>query len=299
MKNHKKSSKNRKQKLYKMRGCSRTCKRRYRGGSADVPLAYPANVPSVPNPHLAYTGKGGSSCSYGITPDNLAYTQNINAANPAYPNTGPESIGYNFLNSSTQRGGMCQTCDGIKPMSGGGCNCGATMTGGKYGYGVGSHMNPACPLNQLGGSHRVGCKCSNCKDSSSMKGGSGIPYPNGLVGTAWSANNAGLPGVNGVPGDSNYYKLNTYDNDISRQMVDLGSAPPFTGGRTKMRKNKKGGAITSFFGQDLINLGRGLQYGIGSSYNAIQGYGAPVNPLPWKDQIPNSVNAGTIKMFAK
>lgn len=284
MRNYRKSSKNRKQKLYKMRGCSKTCKRKYKGGSADVPLAYPSNVHTVSNPHIAYNSKGGSNCSYGITPNNLTYTQNVNASNPAYPNTGPEPVGYNFLNSSAQRGGMCETCNGIK-----------LMTGGKYGYGAGSglHMNPACPLNQYGGRHRYECKCSSCKNSSIMKGGSGIPYPNGLVGTSWSVNNTG------VPGDNNHYKLNTYDNDISRQMVDVGPAPPFTGGKKKLRKNKQRGGMTPFFGQDLINVGRQIQYGIGSAYNAIRGYEAPVNPLPWKDQIPNSANINTVKMFAK
>jgi hypothetical protein len=297
MKNYRKRS-NKKQKLYKMRGCSKTCKRKYRGGSADVPLAYPADVPTVLNPHLAYTGKGGSNCSYNVTPENISLPQNINGFNPAYPNTGPIPTGFNFLNSTQQLGGACGTCSGIQVMSGGKYMNGSKyMTGGKYGYGgVGMHMNPACPFNQLGGTHRNGCKCSNCKHTGGMRGGNaGIPYPNGLVGSAWTADNARLPGANGIPGDSNYYKLNTYNNDVSRQMVDLGAAPPFTGGRS--RKNKKGG-MTPFFGQDLINIGRQIQYGIGSAYNAIQGYSQPVNPLPWKDQIPNNMNSNTVKMLA-
>lgn len=294
MKHHKKSSKHKKQKLYKMRGCSKTCKRKYRGGSADVPLAYPSNnVPTVRNPHLAYTGKGGSNCSYGITPNNLQLPQNINAADAAYPNSGPVSTGFNFLNSSAQRGGACDTCGGIQVMSGG-----KVMKGGYRGMGMGLHMNPGCPLNQLGGSHRNDCKCSDCKHHNVMKGGNnGIPYPNGLVGTAWSANNEGLPGVNGIPGDSNHYSLNTYNNDVSRQMVDLGPAPPFTGG--KSRKNKKGGSLGSFLGQDLINIGRQFQYNIGSAYNTISGFSSPVNPLPWKDQLPNTMNSSTIKTLAR
>lgn len=286
MKNHRKSSKKR-QKLYKMRGCSKTCKRKHRGGSADVPLAYPANVPTVVNPHLAYSGKGGSNCSYGITPDNLKLSENINGINAAYPNSGPVPSGFDFLNSSSQRGGACGTCNGIQ-----------VMTGGKYGYGgVGMHMNPSCPLNQLGGSHRTECKCSNCKHKGGMRGGNnGIPYPNGIVGTSWSADSNAASVANRVPGDGNHYKLNTYDNDVSRQMVDLGPAPPFTGG--KSRKNKKGG-MKPFFGQDLINFGRQIQYNIGSAYNAISGYSSPVNPLPWKDQLPNTINSSTVRMFSR
>jgi hypothetical protein len=56
----KKSTKRRgPQKLYKMKGCSKTVRRG--GGDGDVYLAYPANnVPFLPNSHLAYTGKGGA-----------------------------------------------------------------------------------------------------------------------------------------------------------------------------------------------------------------------------------------------
>jgi hypothetical protein len=43
--------------------------------------------------------------------------------------------------------------------------------------------------------------------------------------------------------------------------------------------------MSNFIGQDLLNLGRQFQYGVGSTYNAMRGYAAPVNPLPWKDQL--------------
>jgi hypothetical protein len=56
----KKSS--RKQKIYRMKGCSKT-RKNYLGGSTDTPLAYTGKpVFSLPNPALDYTGKGGSSC---------------------------------------------------------------------------------------------------------------------------------------------------------------------------------------------------------------------------------------------
>jgi len=259
------------QKYYKMKGCSKT-RKNYLGGKPNSNLAYPSsNVPTVPNPFLAYTGKGGASCSGGITPSNLAYNQNTNGSNHAYPSTGPISTGFNFLNPQTQKGG---------------CGCGL----------------------QFGGNdnHRSGCKCSSCKMS--QKGGSssisnnGIPYPNGLVGSPWTPSVSGWPGVDGVPGDSNYYKLNTYSpNDVSRQMINVGAAPPFSIGGKKIKKGKKcykkcstkrrghkGGALSNFLGQDLINLGRQLQFGFGSAYNGLSGYSAPVNPMPWKGQLPNT-----------
>ena len=85
-------------------------------------------------------------------------------------------------------------------------------------------------------------------------------------------------------------------------MRDVGANPPFTylkGGKrrktsnkrsiknkrtNKKRKSKTQKAGNNFLSQDLINVGRQLQYGVGSAYNGIRGYTSPVNPLPWKDQ---------------
>jgi hypothetical protein len=61
------------------------------------------------------------------------------------------------------------------------------------------------------------------------------------------------------------------------------------------RRLYKGGALDNLLYQDLINLGRQFNYGVGSAYNAISGYPAPVNPLPWKGQLPNNPNLQNIK----
>jgi hypothetical protein len=266
----------RKQKIYKMIGCSKT-RKNYLGGSPDSPLAYTGKpVFSIPNPHLAYTGKGGASC--GLTA-NTSIPVNTNAANPSLPNTGPVSNGANtiFNNASPQRGG---------------CGCGvSSMSGGGKGK-IGGTC-PACSLAGFmagGTKHRTACKCSSCKRGGMKGGNAGIPYPDGLVGSPWTPSVSGWPGVNGVPGDSNYYPVNNYNNDISRQMVDLGGNPPFSnikgGANVKGGKTRKqrGGTSSNFFSQDLINLGRQFQFGLGSAYNALAGYSAPINPLPWKDQ---------------
>lgn len=247
-----KGSRRKHQKLYRMKGCSsKKCK--YVGGSADLNLAYPSNnVPTVPNPFLSYTGKGGS----------LA---NINGVDKTMPNSGPPSNGFNFLNPiGNQRGGCCGSCGNV--MTGGCGTCGGVMTGG----------NP------------------------------GIPYPNGLVGSPWTASSSGWPGVNGVQGDNNYLAHNDYKTDISRQMIATGANPPFSiGGRRRTRgrksrkgqrgKTQRGGTLSNFLTQDLINLGRQFQFGVGSAYNTLSGYSAPVSPLPWKDQMANTSNLSTIK----
>jgi hypothetical protein len=130
-----------------------------------------------------------------------------------------------------------------------------------------------------------------------MKGGNpGIPYPDGLVGSSWGPQPAQWPGVNGIPGDRNHYPLNTYKVDPQTAMINVGANPPFTymkGGKRKQR----GGTLSNFMGQDLINLGRQFQFGIGSAYNALAGYQAPTNPLPWKGQFPNNnlLNQALIK----
>lgn len=275
----KKNSK-RHQKVYKMKGCSKT-RRSYLGGNGvDIKLAYPSNnIKTVPNPFLAYTGKGGASCSTGITPSNLAYPQNVNGTNPAYPNTGPPSNGFNFLNpqGNMHGGSQCAGC---------GCNL---MKGG---------CGSLCALGFMAGGKKI------------MKGGSynpmsnnGIPYPNGLVGSPYDGKSlSGLPGVDGVGGNRNYYTNNTYNNDVSRQMIDVGANKPFLGfkGGKRSKKGKhtrkqRGGNLSNFLGQDLINLGRQFQFGVGSAYNALAGYPSPANPLPWKGQLPNTASLGSIK----
>ena len=148
---------------------------------------------------------------------------------------------------------------------------------------------------QTGGKHRNHCKCSACK-SIKMKGGNGNDgkYPNGLVGTPYTPN----PSTNEIiPGNNNHYSLNTYNNDVSRQMVDVGANNPYLylqGGkkRNKTQKMKyKGGGLSNFLAQDVINLGRQVQFGMGSAYNALAGYTQPVSNLPWKDQLVNNSNA--------
>jgi hypothetical protein len=145
-----------------------------------------------------------------------------------------------------------------------------------------------------GKKHRTECKCSNCKskiNSMNLKGGNaGIPYPNGLVGSPWTPAIGGWSGVDGVPGNNNYYTNNNYHNDISRQMVDVGANRPFLNlkGGYKKTKKQRGGALSNFIGQDIINLGRQFNFGIGSAYNALAGNSAPVNPMPWKDQLSSN-----------
>ena len=266
----KKSKRNRK--LYKMKGCSRKNSkikslRKYRRGGgigADLNLAY-SNEPTktMPNPFLAYTGKGGTS-------------ENINAANKTIPSTGPPSGGYGFINSQLKNGGG--------KMIGGGCGCGKM-------FGGSSCSTCTVMHGGVNRKHRNGCKCSICK----MKGGEGSVTT--FVGSPWTYSPSSWP----EQGSGNYYENNSYNKDPQTSMIVNGANPPFSIGgrrRKKHRKTQRGGGFSNFLGQDLLNLGRQFQYGLGSAYNAVSGYSAPTNPMPWKGQLSNTPNLSTIKNLA-
>ena len=134
-------------------------------------------------------------------------------------------------------------------------------------------------------------------------GGGGYPYPNGLTGNPWTPSAQTWPGVNGIDSDNNHFELNNYNNDISRQMVDVGPAAPYAigGSRRRGRKGKRGNKIQRgrsrkggiVFGpnsllQDAANVGRQISSGLGGIYNGLKGYPGPVNPMPWKGQLVNS-----------
>ena len=270
----KKTSK-RKQKLYKMKGCSNRKSqkqgRKHRGGSE--PLAYTGEkIYFQSNPFLAYPGKGGGSNS--LNPETIMPT-NTNGVDKTIPNTGPvfQGSATGPTNQSTmQRGGNCGACSNINVpnMSGGGCDCGKLFGGSRSKSGG---CGPAClaPLALLGG-------------NKSQRGGTWAPQ--GFVGKPWTPSPSGWPGVN----DSrNYLDYNQYKVDPRNAMVNVGSNPPFLIGGKKRRGRKsrkqRGGALSNFLTQDLINLGRQAQFSVGSAYNGINGYPAAVNPLPWKDQL--------------
>ena len=124
------------------------------------------------------------------------------------------------------------------------------------------------------------------KKRKTQKGGT-----NALVGSNWTGSPETWPGVNG---QGNNIPLNTYKPDISRSMVATGASAPFTGGKRRRRTTQKGGTFSNFITQDIINLGRQVQTGLGNTYNGISGYPTAVNPLPWK-QMPNVPNLSTIK----
>jgi len=116
------------------------------------------------------------------------------------------------------------------------------------------------------------------------------PIPGPFVGQSWTANS--WPGQNGVSNDNNYlanYKdVVANDPSYHQSMNDSGynTMNSKIGGYTYREKEKKGRTSNSVKGgglipEDLVNLGRGLAYNANSAYNMLNGYKAPVNPLPY------------------
>jgi hypothetical protein len=110
-----------------------------------------------------------------------------------------------------------------------------------------------------------------CGGCSSQMGGS---VPLGNIGAPWTPNN--LPASTLIGGNNNYYPLNTYKSFDPTGYLRLTKG----GGKGKHKKMRGGGLIP----QDLLNLGRSASYNVGSIYNALGGYHAPVNPLPYAQQ---------------
>ena len=176
------------------------------------------------------------------------------------------------------------------------------------GSGCGSCGCPIAPLslkqmNMFGGENEgvngvEGLKggCGSC-----MKGGNFFkpagPIPGPIVGSAWGASFNKLPGGNDVGGDRNFFKPYDVGKDPQLQMSmnDAGytTMNSKVGGRIKGKrgikgrksyKNKsiKGGGLIP---QDLVNLGSNFSFNLKSAYNSLNGYKAPIDPLPYKDQL--------------
>jgi len=294
------------QKLYKMKGCSKNKKsRRHLVGG----LAYTGNsINTQNNPFLAYTGGSNSA-------DNISLPQSVDVmapknmsglygGNPSLPNTGPIPLGSNSPTNmgSIKYGGSTST----NVMKGG--TCGAcqnnVMTGGTCG---------ACQNNVMTGGD---CGCGLKKGGTSKQKGGQTINPQGLLGNPWGSSPAKWPSVDGISGNRNYSSYNDFKVDPQNALISLGANRPFLfggkksgiggkksskGGRRKRnnkrtkRRRQRGGIGSNFLTQDFINLGRQIQYNMGSTYNALNGYPAPTQVLPWQGQLPRTPNLNTMR----
>jgi len=158
------------------------------------------------------------------------------------------------------------------------------------GYGCGSTLCPLPPfswsqMQQRGGS------CAACGSTilgTGQNGGSfykpAADMPGPFVGQSWTPSISGWPGTDGVSNNRNYLENNLYAKGDPQTMMKLG------GSKRRKRTIKGGGLIP----QDLVNLGRDASFNLQSAYNALNGYSAPINPLPYRDQLSSSISANRI-----
>jgi hypothetical protein len=140
-------------------------------------------------------------------------------------------------------------------------------------------------------------------------GSSGLPaVPTSFQGSSWGSNVSQWPGVGGNPHNGSWLSYNNQkfnpqtegivqENLISNQFTDGKPNPHFMKGgssrkyrkkntrhsrkktqkaQQKRRRNKmKGGSL-------LGNLTQNIKFGVGSAWNTIGGYPAPVNPAPYE-----------------
>jgi hypothetical protein len=297
LKRSNKLSKTRKQKIYVMRGCSKktkSCKnnKNYSTlGNKGCPNCGPnchcgvnCNCPH-PCPGTCYLNrrqKGGAGCGSCGCPIAPLSTKQMNmfggASHISPPNNIPPAtvpLNYNSIPGIGQNGGSCSSCGGQTSVIPGG-QTSISQSGGNF-------FKPAGP----------------------------IPGP--MVGSSWGAPIDKWPGVNGIGGDRNFLKSYDAENNIvakNPQLQMITGDSGYTGsrnwnsitggrrksGRTKSRsksrsKSVKGGGLIP---QDLVNLGSDFSFNLKSAYNSLNGYKAPVDPLPYKDQLSHSLNNNRI-----
>jgi hypothetical protein len=144
-----------------------------------------------------------------------------------------------------------------------------------------------------------GGSCSSCQmNLNKMIGGNfykpAAPMPGPFVGQSWNPPTEDWPGVNGVGGDRNYLAYNSYPTDPQTAMV-LGGSRRRRKGKGKSKRSKRGGILGS---QDLVNVTRDIGFNMGSAYNSLMGYPAPVNPAPYKDQLTGTSHTSYRAMMA-
>lgn len=265
MKNYKKMRKSKTQKVYNMKGCSSLAKSKKGGRKGKMSWG---------------TQKGGCGCGGSSQTGGRSRKYKKMLAYPASNDASQSSFAKGYLAYSPQSGGLNPNLPyGQTPPFNNVFPPGVSQPQNLRG---GGEINQAVvygPATNYGGKRRR---------RRSRRGGSNGMWPDGLVGSPWGAQASKLPGADGISGDRNYLAHNNYLVDPQTQGVINERA--LSGGKTKKHRG-------GFLPQDLVNLGRQVGFGLGSSYNALMGVSAPVNPLPYKDQLVSKPSFSDGKAF--
>ena len=262
--NKKRRHRTRKQ-FYKMKGCSKQVGGYIKQGD----LAFPSsNVPVVRNPNLAYTGVPNYKNAYpniGLDDkvvNSKQYLSWLNNQTSSYKGGGNSYSSSN--KEQNQNGGVCSGCEAARPL---------LQSGGNNGLPFGQNLPPMKEIPYAGGT-------------------AGKPLVPGNIAT-W-------PGIKPVDSNGNYYNLNSYKNGFTTNPLNESAVINVKGGKRRNKRNKtmKGGYnYSNSLMQDFTNLGRQFTYGLGSTYNALNGYKQGPNPLPWKSQLVGTPSYGALKLL--
>jgi hypothetical protein len=186
----------------------------------------------------------------------------------------------------------CSTKKLRRMQRGGDCGCGAPMLLTQNGGSCGTCG--AQPFLPVGGAQSGG-SCGACV-AYPLQGGvqSGVQSGGALqthVGSAWTPGIGGWPGVKGDNSGS-WLSFNPHKVDLQTQGVISERDYQFTNGKpnptyfggSKKGKGKGKGKSKgrNLRGGSLLgNLFQNVKFGVGSAYNTLNGYSAPVNPQPY------------------
>jgi hypothetical protein len=297
--------KTRKQKMYIMRGCSKktkSCKNKkvfsslgnkscskcgpncHCGPNCNCPDKCPGNCYLDRRQTKGGSGCGSCGCpiaplsvkqmnQFGGIPNNIpTYVPNVDS--PVLISPPNKSTGYIPIPGISQNGGSgCSACGQIPVQNGGNFYKPASPIPGPF---VGSAWSPSIndwsSVNGIGGD-------KNYNYSYDAK--------NNIIGKdpqlQMSMNDAGYTTLNSMVGGYKYNKKNV----LSRSKKSSSKSSSNSNSSSSSNRFIKGGGLVP---QDLVNLGNDFSFNLKSAYNALNGYKAPVDPLPYKGQLSNSSN---------
>jgi len=171
----------------------------------------------------------------------------------------------------------------------------------KHHYSRGLHKTHS--VQHGSGSMKGGCGCgvSGLMGGKKMKGGMVSSPSSGPVGYSWDGGNVDTwPGVSGSDGATTQGATMSNHFSVSPNGIVVGGiepaestvdsriqSPNMNGGKRRKTQKKRGKKMKGGFFQEIVNLGRGIQYGVNGGYYDLVGKNQPLsqNPYPTQDQV--------------
>ena len=154
-----------------------------------------------------------------------------------------------------------------------------------------SRRSPGCGPRRSRAKRGGGCGCGM---ENVMKGGMVSSPASGPVGYSWNGGNeATWPGASASQGSNTQGATMSNHFAVSPNGIVVGGVNPaqnsndlLKGGKGKRKRGRKGKNQKGGLFQEIVNLGRGAQYGMNSGYFDLVGKQQPIsqNPYPTEEQ---------------